>query len=231
MFTDQYPRFLSTSSVAANAHRLNLRHEAIFRENRSLFDGKRVLDIASHDGRWTLAAIDAGASHVVGVEARPDLVASARSALAEYDVDSTRFELVEADVFEYLLQPAEFDVVLCLGFLYHTLRYGELLSGIRSTGASHVIVDSRTIPIARQHVRLLVDRTEKQGHAVDDPFGAEGVVLTGTPSRPALRRMFEVYGYALVHEVDWDRLARQYGADHVGQYLRGRRVTWTFERM
>ncbi|MGI9624898.1 MAG: hypothetical protein ACR2PK_18860, partial [Acidimicrobiales bacterium] len=93
-----------------------------------------------------------------------------------------------------------------------------------------VIVDSRTIPTDQQHIRLVIDQAEKQGHAVEDAHSAGGAVLTGTPSRSALKRMFEVYGYDVVHEADWESLGRRYGADGIGQYLRGRRVTWTFQR-
>src|SRR4249919_1385884 len=78
MFFDDYPRFAETSRTAASMDRLNLRYEAIFAENRDILDGARVLDIASHDGRWSLAALATGARSVVGVEARPGLVANAR---------------------------------------------------------------------------------------------------------------------------------------------------------
>jgi predicted nicotinamide N-methyase len=33
--------------------------------NRALIHGRRVLDLASHDGCWMLAALDVGARHVV----------------------------------------------------------------------------------------------------------------------------------------------------------------------
>jgi len=76
-FFDQYPRFYDTSETFAYPSRLNLRHEAIFGENTDIFEGRRVLDIASHDGRWSFAALQAGAASVVGIEGRPELVASA----------------------------------------------------------------------------------------------------------------------------------------------------------
>ena len=56
-FFDQYPRFYETSETFAYPSRLNLRHEAIFAENTDIFEGRRVLDIASHGGRWSFAAL------------------------------------------------------------------------------------------------------------------------------------------------------------------------------
>src|SRR6476661_8939613 len=71
MFFDKYPRFYETSQTTATRGRLNLRYEAIFAENRDIFAGAKVLDIASHDGRWSLAALECGAASVIGIEARP----------------------------------------------------------------------------------------------------------------------------------------------------------------
>ena len=56
-FFDAYPRFFETSQTSTQPWRLNLRHEAIFGDNAAAFPGARVLDIASHDGRWSLAAL------------------------------------------------------------------------------------------------------------------------------------------------------------------------------
>src|SRR4051795_7628198 len=78
-FFERFPRFYETSETSSFPWRLNLRHEAIFGEDGDLFAGARVLDVASHDGRWSLAALEAGAASVLGIEARPDLVANAKS--------------------------------------------------------------------------------------------------------------------------------------------------------
>ena len=59
-FFDKYSRFFDTSSVGNWPDRLNSRYRAIISANKSLFDGARVLDLASHDGRWSYAALDAG---------------------------------------------------------------------------------------------------------------------------------------------------------------------------
>lgn len=70
-FFDPYAQFLTTSATSASPSRLNARHAAIIQGNLELFRGKRVLDIASHDGRWSFAALHAGAKHVTGIEIRP----------------------------------------------------------------------------------------------------------------------------------------------------------------
>ena len=60
----------STGSESApeNAARLQRQFEIIFSGNRGAFQGARVLDLMSRSGFWSLAALDAGARHVVAVE-------------------------------------------------------------------------------------------------------------------------------------------------------------------
>ncbi|WP_323792954.1 methyltransferase domain-containing protein [Nocardioides sp.] len=121
MFFDEYPRFLDTSVTAAGQRRLDIRQEAMIAQHAHLLRGKRVLDIASHDGRWSFAALKtAGASHVTGVEANSALVSNAEETFQHYGVSKDQYRFIDADVFEVLADPArhgiEVDVVMCLGF-------------------------------------------------------------------------------------------------------------------
>ena len=101
-FFDSYPRFFETSRTGAWANRLNKRHKAIFETIPTLFETKRVLDIASHDGRWSLAALQAGASDVVWIEARAHLIDNANENLRHYQCDSKRFRFIQDDIFHWL---------------------------------------------------------------------------------------------------------------------------------
>jgi len=46
----------------------------LFARNRDIFDGLGVLDLVSHDGRYSFAALRTGAAHVTGVEVRESLI-------------------------------------------------------------------------------------------------------------------------------------------------------------
>lgn len=206
-----HPRFFDTSEVATNRARLNLRYEAIIAENRDILQGARVLDIASHDGRWSFAALEAGAASVLGIEGRPDLVKNAGENLAYYGVSQDRYEFVAGDIFDVLAQrEVQVDVVMCLGFLYHTLRYNELLHGIRSTGARHVIIDTQAkhLMVPDPLVRLNRERHEKQSAAVADEFVHGETMLTGRPTMAAVTLMMEAYGYAFDRLSDWGGIIR-----------------------
>ena len=73
---------------------MNERYEALFASNRDIFDGARVLDLASHDGRYSFAALKTGAAHVTGVEVRQSLVDRAQDTFAFYGQDPETYRFV-----------------------------------------------------------------------------------------------------------------------------------------
>ena len=226
-FFDRFPAFYESSETSSFAWRLNLRHEAIVSEHAGLFEGARVLDIASHDGRWSMAALEAGAAHVVGIEARPELVAAADANLASYGVDASRYEFVAGDVFEVLARERpEVDLVLCLGFLYHTLRHNELFTRIRQTGTRHLLLDTEVHRSDEAVIRLADEHVAREGNAVADEFSYADTVLTGRPTLAALDLIARSQGFAVEGLSDWDGLLRDNpGADQVRDYRIGRRAT------
>ena len=227
-FFDQYPRFFETSETFAYPSRLNLRHAAIFGENQDLFEGRRVLDIASHDGRWSFAALQAGAASVVGIEGRPELVEAANATFVDYGVAPERYRFIADDVYHALAEEAwEFDVVMCLGFLYHTLRYNELMARIRACGPTHLLIDTEVHVAAAPVAHLRVEDIGPQRNAVADELAHGSAVLSGKPSVAGLRTILGAYGFEIERFSDWPGLIRDNPehAKEVGNYRRGRRVT------
>ena len=129
---DDFPRFLNTSETGANLYRLNERHKALIQSNAESIRGKRILDIASHDGRWSFAAHKAGAEYVRGIEARSHLTNLAYENIQHYGVPRTQVEFAQGDALKKLdgLDSRSFDVVFCFGFLYHTADQMLLLRKI-----------------------------------------------------------------------------------------------------
>lgn len=225
MFFDEYPRFTKTSRTANSMRRLNLRHEAIIEQNRHLLDGARVLDLASHDGRWSFAAFKAGAAHVTGVEARKELVDNAHCTFAGYGVPNDRYTFIQGDMFRILRRRQfDVDVVLCLGFVYHTLRYQELFRGIRDATPSHLLLDTKVALDDRPVIELKVNRTMVQANAAADEFSHGSRALAGWPSLPALLQMLETYDIDVESQVDWPALMARHEIPLAG-YGSGQRVT------
>jgi protein-L-isoaspartate O-methyltransferase len=235
MFFDDHPRFQETSHTRSDITRLNLRHEAIITENLDVIEGARVLDLASHDGRWTFAAVKAGAEHVIGVEAREQLVTTATQTFDDAGIDPARYQLVAGDMFRVLAEEQfEVDVVMCLGFLYHTLRYNELFHQIASTGARHLIIDSTVSTRTKPIIELKHDKSTHESAAAVDDFTHGLHVLVGLPSVTAIEYLAASYGFTEFRRVDWAGLLAAHGKlgenRSVRDYKEGKRVTLLAER-
>lgn len=183
-----------------------------------LIKGKRVLDIASHDGRWSFAALQAGAAHVTGIEPRQELINNAIDTFNEYNIEPSRYDFLCGDVFDHLSNK-KFDVVFCLGFYYHTIRHAELFDLIERTGATLVVIDTEVTPTADElpevengdpravfanpyGVQLLLDPVDDQQMAYSDSLTRNGQTLVGRPSRSAVRFIAKHFGY-VTNTFDW----------------------------
>jgi precorrin-6B methylase 2 len=230
-FFDEHPEFLETSETGNAARRLNMRHAMMIEKNREILDGARVIDIASHDGRWSFAALMANAAHVTGIEGRSDLVEKANQTFAAKGVSADRYKFIQGDAHDVLGAGAgEVDVVMCLGFIYHTLRYSELFSGIRKTGAKHLIIDTRVLVDESKAIKVRSDPVDLEKMAVEDRFSYNGRSLVGTPSIPALKTMLRMYDYEVTAQMDWAGfLRKQGGAKNLVAYADGQRATFVAE--
>ena len=142
-FFDAYPRFYETSTIGPR-NRINRRYQALIEPNGEIIRGKSVLDIASHDGRWSFAAHAAGARYVLGIEAREHLVKNSQDNMRAYQVPEDQVEFVLGDVFEKLdqLEPGRFETVFCFGFFYHTMHHMLLLNKIARLRPTHIVLDT-----------------------------------------------------------------------------------------
>ena len=144
--------FVETSKTAAEPNRLNWRCEILLTRNRYAIKDKKILDLASHDGRFSYACLKLGANYVAGVEARPHLVKYAKENLINLGCEQKHFTFIEDDIFNYLpkVKSGEFDTIICLGFFHHTIRQIELLREIIRIKPKYFILDT---PIEKELVK------------------------------------------------------------------------------
>ena len=83
-FFEKYPEFINEGTTGVAGQRLEYRYKAIIENQKNSFKNAKVLDLASHDGRWSLASLEAGASKVVGIEGRENLVEKSNTILEKY---------------------------------------------------------------------------------------------------------------------------------------------------
>ena len=227
MFAEDYSRFMETSELPPQPERLNQRYEAMFAGNRDILEGARVLDLASHDGRYSFAALKAGAAHVTGVEVRQGLIDSARENFAFYGQDPETYDFVCGDVFEVLAQEKfDVDVVLCLGFLYHTYRHTELMYRIHNLKPKYLILDTMVIPGTLPNLKVIGEKDVADiRSAARDPWSV-GRVLVARPTVPALQLMLDAYDFEIESMYDWQgKLAGQGPIPGLRGYAKGARAT------
>ena len=211
-FFAKYPQFFSSSPVGNWPLRLNARYEAIIEQNRKAFNGARVLDIASHDGRWSFAALEAGASHATGIEVRPELLAAAEKNMDALAVGRDRYRFEIGDVFERSdVFKRGYDIVMCLGFLYHTARHEELFDLIRRTQAKLVIIDTGISKLEGNFLEIRQDVVDHPAMGHSDTGVVGGKILVGRPTKGAVCMMLSHFGYE-VTIVDWADLIKRTGA-------------------
>lgn len=184
--------FMRSSCVNAYVNRLNWRAEVLIARNPEAFVGKRVLDLASHDGRFSYAALACGARSVVGVEVRQKHVDLAVRNMREHGVDPGTYQFVAGDLVEYLREvaPGAFDTVLCLGIFSHLIEQVEVLREIRRIRPQHLIIDTW---LARERVNFFERLRNKRvnAHVARTQLGAgEGALSPGG----LVRRMRELWG-------------------------------------
>lgn len=224
-FFDGYPAFYGSSRTGSHPNRLNARYQALIESNRDIIVGRRILDIASHDGRWSFAALHAGAKHVVGIEARDGLVTRARETMDTYGISPDRFDFIVGDVHQVIatLEPNSFSTVFCFGFLYHTLYQMAILSAISRLRPAHLIVDTAVVTSDEPLIVLRQDNPANEGDAVRRKGDGPGPVLVGMPSRAALEMMLESAGFNYAY-VDWGARPESEWR-FLEEYRDGKRVT------
>jgi hypothetical protein len=194
-FFHHYPRFVETSETGPWLDRLNARYLALIHENRRLIDGARVLDLASHDGRFSFAALQNGAASVTGIEHEPHLVAKANENMEFHEVERGRYEFLLGDMFDLIPRlEHSCDVVFCFGILYHINDHMRLLQAIAEHEPKTLIIDSNMSHVGRAVIEL---RAPVAGSP--PPAGAQ---LEGWPSRTGLDAMLSSFGWTFEY-FDW----------------------------
>ncbi len=148
-------------------------------------DGRRVLDLGCNSGYWSLAAIEAGADFVLGLDAVEMYVEQARLVFEAKGVDPARYAFERRNVFGAELGRG-FDVVLCLGLMERVAKPVELFELMSRAGADVIVIDTE---ISRSRASLFeVDRLYDRESVVD-----YATVLV--PSRDALIELAAEFGY------------------------------------
>jgi SAM-dependent methyltransferase len=214
-FFDGYPKFVETSETGPWLDRLNARYFAMIHSNREVISGRRVLDLASHDGRFSFAALKNGASRVVGIEHDQGLVSTSCENMDFYEVPRRQYDFLLGDIFDLAGKGDGCDVVFCFGILYHINHHMLLLTKIAQLEPRYLIIDTK---ISQMDGAVIEFRSPLRGSPPP-----EGTDLQGQPSRAGLDAMLSYFGWSYEY-FDWPGSGLAVGG-HMQDYRAGKRVS------
>jgi SAM-dependent methyltransferase len=191
---------VSTPSIdpaMANRHEQRRRYffEPLLELAGGSLRGSRVLDLGCNAGFWSLAAVEAQAEFVLGIDAQPTYLEQAELVFAAKGVDAARYRFEQGNVLTYDFSEG-FDVVLCLGLLDHVAKPVELFELIARIAPRLLVIDTE---ISRSRASIFeVDSLYRRENAVEH----ETVLI---PSRLAVLELAAQFGFeavALPHKID-----------------------------
>jgi len=205
--------------VPAHRNRHVQRARYFFDPLVDLFDGslkgKRVLDLGCNAGYWSLKAIEAGCDYVLGIDGRQMHIDQANLVFSAKMIDPSRYHFRTGNVFtDDFSGEGAFDVVLCLGLLYHVSKPVELIERIAAINSDVLLIDTEVSGLSGNTWRTRRESLDEPRNAID----YETVFL---PSRRGVIELARAFGYSVAPL----RLSAPSYAGMRG-YLRGKRLAF-----
>jgi SAM-dependent methyltransferase len=174
--------------INRNRERRSYFFERLLAVTGGSLQGRRVLDLGCGAGFWALAAVEAGADFVLGVDSKQEYIDQAELVFEAKGIDATRYRFQSGDFFDAKLD-REYDTVLCLGVLDRIDRPVELFELISAAGAELIVIDS---DVSRARASLFEVSHLYRTRDVD----GDGMVLI--PSRQAVAELAARHGFETV---------------------------------
>lgn len=217
------------SGAERNRARNEERHRHIIDANLDALSGKKVLDLACFNGRWSFAALQAGATFVTGVEGRAESVEAGRTLFKKHGIEK-QSEIICSDMFDYLFsaKPGNFDTILCLGVYYHIMDHYALLRLMTRLEPQTIIIDSGFLRSFRNVVFVHSEQPDLKKNALPQFAGQKSEII-GQISLGLMVQMAWNLGFNC-RPIVWDRknIAE---VEPVKDYMAGTRYTLRLEPM
>jgi tRNA (mo5U34)-methyltransferase len=154
--------------------------------------GKRVLDLGCNAGFWSLKAIEAGCDYVLGIDGRQMHIDQANLVFEANQVDKARynFRIGNACTDDFSSE-GPFDIVLCLGLLYHVSRPVELLERVAAVNTDVLLIDTNVSGTGGESVRF-------HREPIDEPRNSVDYEVVFILSRRGVIELASSFGYSVV---------------------------------
>jgi tRNA (mo5U34)-methyltransferase len=206
---------LNPKTVNRHEQRVRYFFEPLVNLYGGSLEGKRVLDLGCNAGFWSLKAIEAGCDYVLGIDGRQMHIDQANLVFEVNQVDKSRYSFRTGNVFtDDFSAEGPFDIVLCLGLMYHVNKPVELLEKMSAVNTDVLVIDTAISKYAGSGVRF--------GHdTLDGPKNAIDYETVFIPSRRGMIELARIFGYTVV-----PLALRATNFDGMKGYIRGGRLAF-----
>jgi tRNA (mo5U34)-methyltransferase len=167
----------------------------------------RCLDIACNEGFFSFELAKRGAREVVGFDARPIVIEKAQLVQSQLSHPNVSFSLFDLEQLSAEWK-GRFDVVLCLGIVYHLENPIGCLRRVRSVTEKVCVIDTQlnrfSGEIETPEGRATsVQRRPSAMSLVDEPGGELSGVqpVSLVPNHRAMLRILEAVGFSRVLQI------------------------------
>ena len=153
---------------------------------------KRVLDLGCNAGYWSLAAMEHDCDYVFGIDGRQMHVDQANFVFEASGFDKSRYDFVQGNLFEYDFGTlGTFDIVLCLGLMYHVSEPVGLMETIAGMNDDICVIDTALSVAPGSYLRI-------RSESLDSRLNAADRELVVSPTKKAVLDMARAFGYSVV---------------------------------
>jgi len=145
--------------------------------------------------------------------------------MKEYGIQESKYTFKTGDINVEIskLERNRFDVVLCLGYFYHTLEHYRLLSEISRLNPRYLILDSRISTSENAIIEFRNDPVQADAASIIKSKLDEKKGLVGSPSKKAVEMLLENFGFECQY-FDWNTLTIDNWIK-IEDYKNGERIT------
>lgn len=133
-------------AIPYNFECLNARIRNLLWNHREAVEEKAILDLASHFGTFSYAALQLKANFVCGVDSEESLIQKASELFLLHEVDPKSYQFQNQTIESFLktLPENSYDTVLCFGILYYLINPYGLLQEIKRVARETILLDTFT---------------------------------------------------------------------------------------
>lgn len=161
--------------------------------------GLSVLDIGCNAGYFSFVAKDRGAEYVCGVDLKQGYIDQAKFCAEVRDQD---LDFRVLDIYELNQLGRTFDLVLCVGILYHCRHLLMAVEQASLCASGSIVVETAIHPHHQELPLVRYVQSSKYGGA--DAEGAARLPGHWHPNMTALKAMFNEQGFNRIEELFTD---------------------------